>query len=115
MNAHSRRAELERHLLEKATDIRRNNEGCFDNDILEDYLIAWQELKRYYEEHDEACLDIEVIREYLRWLNALASAWHNTALGSHCREQAREAVYQLEASLADIIKAVEMRRYPHGR
>ena len=128
------RQKLEKDILARSAEIYWDKDsGCFNKDAVSAFILAWRDLTSYYSnqarnhrarEDDngqpivESGLDIsigvEVVREYLYWLDRFANDPTEEQSRS-CTESRRDAVYELRGAMRDIIAGVEDVLYPTGR
>jgi hypothetical protein len=103
-------------IISSSEAITFSHELCFSSEELELFLANWYELIQIYETvYDGQMIHVEIIFNYLNWSTKLSTVWHDENQRTECRQQAEEAVIQLEWSLNEIFKIVERRRYPNGR
>ncbi len=112
---------MDRHFLEK--DILSAQHNLYEDDKHEHlskqgvktYLQAWHQLLTYYKKNDDNSISVEMVREYIDWIDLFATIWHNEKRSAASREIASEACSELRLYMNGIIEAVDNRIYPEGR
>lgn len=107
--------QLEQNLLKAADKTPSKASDCANELDESDLLSAWYNLSEYYKSSDDDYLSVEVVREYLHWINIYSYIEHDETRSDECRDRAQEYLVTLEHLMQDIIKAVEHRLYPYGR
>jgi hypothetical protein len=82
---------------------------------VETYLKAWRQLVAYYKKNADDSISVEMVREYIEWIDLFGTIWHNEKRSAASREIASEACSELRLYMNDIIESVDNRIYPEGR
>jgi hypothetical protein len=110
------RKQIEKRILASADRIRLPPyHDCFDDEAKQDFFSAWRDLVKYYLDHDDIMINIEVVREYRDWTNIFGGMKYQKTFSQDCIERADEAEAELKGYMDDIILAVVRRLYPQGR
>ena len=86
----------------------------FGGESLSQVLEAWYLLERYYEQHVDFAISIEVIRDYRRLSDSLRYCRNKQTDDADIRVELFEAITELENYLEAIIAAVNRRVQPDG-
>jgi len=89
------------------------NDDCFD--AAHAGLEHWQKLVFYYRSNDDRDIGVEIVREYIDWIDALRRIAHQESLSDECRDEVEDALAEIQMHMNEIIKYVEHRIYPYGR
>ena len=109
------RVQLESNIVEISKRISRSFEsGCYDIDILYDFIYSWNQLADYYELHDDNEISVELVGIYLDSMHEFAVVRHDDKTVSKCKEQAYETLADLQSFMDLIITHVRSRLYPDG-
>jgi hypothetical protein len=99
------RKAIEQRIVSSAKNIRlRPGVECFDNDAVQEFLQAWRDLARYYKEHDDRMINIEVVGEYFEWVDVFDWMFGDENLNMKCRKEAEEVYMELHVRMDDIIE-----------
>ncbi|HVO43797.1 MAG TPA: hypothetical protein VMT34_14300 [Aggregatilineales bacterium] len=106
------RAELEQHIIAIARGLRRDFEtGCYDEDVLYQFVHSWNVLSMYYRNHGDETIAVELVGVYLDFLHEFRVVGSDAETQPNCRDRIHEAQVELETSMDDIIIAVRARQH----
>jgi hypothetical protein len=119
-NRRTSRRKLEKQIVLAAANIHQSNrdtpnETCFDQPAVDQFVGAWFSLVHYYRDNDDRDIGVEVVREYIYWLNRFGAIHLNPNRDKRCIDQARDALIEMEGLMTEIIRIIEHRIYPQGR
>ncbi len=109
-----KRQQIEERIIKSSESVKVVSEplGQWLNDKeLVDFLDAWYELVRFYQEYEDTMLDIEIVREYAEFVQLLNQLLSDVRLDNQHRERARDVLEELEGSMNEIIKEAVTNKY----
>jgi hypothetical protein len=92
-----------------------HNLFCASQKVLDEFIAAWNDLARYYCNHDDLQISVEIIRIFREATHLFYIMTHHEAISEECRDRAKESLETLEVLMTDITEAVDRRLYPEGR
>jgi hypothetical protein len=110
------RAELAIEIIRLSSGIVIGSErSCFEPDRLRQYLDAWDNLYKYYQQTTDVDVDVVLVQEYLQQVDYFFGVMQNDHRDAECRAEAEEALEELRATMQYIIRWVEARVFPWGK
>ena len=102
----ARRKQIEERIVRasESVEVSKPLGGWLDDKEIEVFLDTWYELVQFYQEHDDTMLDVEVIREYVRFVRLLNLLVSNMNLDDDHRDQAETTLEELEGYMDEIVK-----------
>jgi hypothetical protein len=109
------RIAIEKRIIAIADTIRKvgRESECIEKETMLANSAAWNDLRKYYETHDDVMIAIEVVRDFLDTIEVLLRL-KNKELSDECYEIVLEALNDVQYYMDDIIAAVNFRLYPNG-
>lgn len=115
MNDDWQRIDIEREIVSHSKKIRWDTDKrCYDAGLISNLLKEWYRLARYYETHDDVVISIEVVREYIDWVDKLAGVLKYDSASKQCRDQVDDSLAELKLHMEDIIKATNKKLDPEN-
>lgn len=104
-----RRRQIEDAIVARAGSINLHQvDGRFvDGNAFPDFIHAWRDLTRYYQETDDAQVSAKLLKLYMRHAVRLREVFHDDRIALHRRERAEGALKQLNAEVDALISAVQ--------
>lgn len=110
------RADIEKKIILASNKIHWDKKrGCFDEEAVDDFTLAWLDLQEYYEDHNDTQIGVEAFREYVQRSLMFDRIADDTSVDEKCREKALDAYMELSHRFNDIVAAVDNWLYPDGR
>ncbi len=109
-----RRRQIEERIVKTSQSVKviskPQGDWLNDNEVNE-FLDAWYELVQYYQEHEDTVLDIEVVREYVEFVQLLNRLKSDINLSDQRRNRAEEILEELEANMDEVVKEAVTNKY----
>ena len=104
-----RRRQIEDAIVARAGSINLHQvDGRFvDGNAFPDFIHAWRDLTRYYQETDDSQVSAKLLKLYMRHAVRLREVFHDDRIALHRRERAEAALMQLNAEVDALISAVQ--------
>jgi hypothetical protein len=109
----SKRKQIEERIVNtsKSVKVSKPSGSWLDDREITEFLDAWCELVEYYQEYDDTMLDVEVVREYVRFVRILNHLLSEVGLEEKHHEQAGTILEELEGYMDEIMKEAVTNKY----
>jgi hypothetical protein len=100
------RADLEKRIVENAAavDLMKQGASWLDDDEFRAFLNSWRTLKRFYSEHTDTVISIEVLREYVDYTRLLRRIISEPESAEEIQVKAKDALEAIEYYIDEIIR-----------
>jgi hypothetical protein len=105
--------DLEKDIIAKSKNTHWDKDlNCHDSLAVKELLRSWGNLSQYYHDNDDNTMSIEILSEYLDWVEKFGGMSVYPQVSENCRKESQEARDELKAFMEVIIEAVLSRLYP---
>ena len=111
MRDNEERDQWEEQIIEASNQIDNMQPNWFNSTEWDLFIDAWYNLVKYYAEHADAVIGVEVVREYHDLMRLLRRIICDEKLGLDTRQQVKEKASELEGVMDEIIKEAVTNKY----
>ena len=91
----------------RRVNFNQRKHAYLEDEIFWDYIFAWYDLVKYYEDNFDTALGQNMLQLYQECLEKFAQAVHDKSLHERRRDRASMAVYQLNFYMTQIVTSLE--------
>lgn len=91
----------------RRVNFNQRKHAYLEDEIFWDYIFAWYDLVKYYEDHFDTALGQNMLQLYQECIEKFAQAAQDASLHERRRDRASMAVYQLNFYMTQIVASLD--------
>jgi hypothetical protein len=111
MRDNEERDQWEERVIEASNEIDNMQPDWFNSAEWDLFIDAWYNLVKYYEEHADTVIGVEVVREYHDIMRLFRRTLWDEKLSLDTRQQIEDKITGLEVVMDEIIKEAVTNKY----